>query len=827
MAAAQGANAAGRDVINSVALHADQATFLPAEAYAPIPNDAAASGLSNIPRTKLFVGRTAQLEALDAAFAAPGGVVLAVSGLGGVGKSSLVARWATTRASARVRWWVTADTSAALDAGLAALARALQPSLTQLPGELQTERAMQWLGSQGDWLLVLDNVDDPARIHPFIDRISGSGQVLVTTRRATGWHHLATTIPLDVFSPDESADLFIRILNVPHDPPNIDVSTLCAELGHLAMAVEQAASYCAETDTRASSYLRMLAESPAQMFVDTAEGGDLEKTIARTWRITLGRLTDTPLAGDILRILAWYGPEGIPRDVLSHLGPEPAVTKAVGRLIAYSMITSSAGTLFVHRLVQTVARTPDADDPHRHPSDVKRACTLATEALHKALSQVMNPGWLQRSQLLLSHVLALAEHSPAEEDIPAAVTLFDNAGKLLRYYGMTRAAAGLLRRVVIDRVRLHGEDAPETLISRHDLAGTYEAAGDLDNAITLWEDTLSDSVRTLGEGSILTVACTNSLAMAYKTRGDVERAITLLEPVVEYAMIVRGDDDATLTMQNNLALIYEESGDLERAIALLDQTLEESRWFRGRNHRHTLEVANNLAVAYKEAGDLGRAIRLLEENLEATTQALGDENPDSLSCRVNLAGAYEAAGELDQAISIYEQALVDYARVFPRDHPHIFLCRENLSGAYLAAGDVDRAIVIYEQLLADRERVLPEDHPDVFVSQHDLAYAYLVAGHLGQALPLLKRTLADRERALGQEHPDTLKSRYNLATAYWAAGERSRAIDLYQRVLPGYVRVLGEGHPRTRRAAATLARILEEREGSEVGPQGADSDGAE
>ncbi|MFE3205236.1 NB-ARC domain-containing protein [Embleya sp. NPDC059237] len=245
VSATAGSNAAGRDLVNPVAIHAEYA--LPAEAYAPIPDDAARPGVANIRRTALFVGRTGELGALETAFTRTGEVVVhAVHGLGGVGKSALAAHWAAAR-DEPVRWWITAEDPAKVDAGLAALARALHPGLGTLPAELQTQRAVTWLAGHDDWLLVLDNVEDATHIDPLLDRIAGRGRILITTRRATGWHHHATTIRLDVLEPAEAVDLFTRILTHQGPRETDGADAVCAELGHLALAVEQAAAYCAET----------------------------------------------------------------------------------------------------------------------------------------------------------------------------------------------------------------------------------------------------------------------------------------------------------------------------------------------------------------------------------------------------------------------------------------------------------------------------------------------------------------------------------------------------------------------------------------------------
>ncbi|MFD7787689.1 NB-ARC domain-containing protein, partial [Streptomyces nojiriensis] len=463
VSATAGSNAAGRDLFNPVAIRAEYA--LPAEAYAPIPDDAARSGMSNIPRSVLFVGRTSELDALEAAFTRAGEVVVhAVHGLGGVGKSALAAHWAGSRGEP-VRWWITADDTAKVDAGLAGLARALHPGLAGLPAELQTERAIEWLGGHDGWLLVLDNVEDPAHIDPLLNRVAGRGRVLVTTRRATGWHRHATTVRLGVLEPADALDLFVRILiqQGPRDTNGADA--VCAELGYLALAVEQAAAFCAETGTTPSDYLGMLAQWPAQMFAATSAGGDSARTIARIWRITLDRLTDTPLAGDLLRLLAWYAPDHIPRDLLNGPADPPSRAVALGRLAAYNMVTDNHdGTLSVHRLVQAVARTPDPHDLHRHADDIARARDHAAELLsHAYPDDSRNPANWPRYRALLPHTDALTAHHTPDHDTHHTADALSEAAAYRAEQGALASALHAHQRARMAYERMLGPDHPDAL----------------------------------------------------------------------------------------------------------------------------------------------------------------------------------------------------------------------------------------------------------------------------------------------------------------------------------------------------------------------------
>jgi len=507
---------------------------LPENAFAPVGEVVAPPGLMNVPVSmRGFVGRTAALDALDAAFTrsrpaagrvagpAAGAVpVQAVHGLGGVGKSALAAHWATTRAGAYSPvWWVNAETSASVDAALAALAVALQPGLVGAPLEMLVERATQWLATHTGWLLILDNVTDPGDVEPLLARVNPAGKVLITSRRATGWHHLAADpVRLDVLAPDEALEMIGRILA--HDrnsaaghAGDLDgLRALCAELGYLPLAIEQAGAYLAQSGISAREYLDLLAQYPAVMYRDGAEGTPSERTLARVWHATLDRLTETPACGEILRFLAWYAPEGIPRNLLAGLGEPPVIAGAIGRLASYSMITLTGsadhggGTLAVHRLVQALARTPDPHDPHRDTETIDTAHAYATAALNAALAdcEVRDPAGWPTWRALLPHIEALAAHTRPGTGTADTARLLNDAGLFLEDQGAPTRAAGYQEQALTDSRRVLGDDHPQTLIAMNNLACAYQSAGDLDRAIPLFEQALTDCRRVLGDDHPLT-----------------------------------------------------------------------------------------------------------------------------------------------------------------------------------------------------------------------------------------------------------------------------------------------------------------------------------
>ncbi|MER5940127.1 FxSxx-COOH system tetratricopeptide repeat protein [Streptomyces sp. NPDC001928] len=834
---------------------------LPADAYRPPAQVDPPPGLTNLPApaSDVFVGRQEDLNRLETAVADGAGVVTQVMhGLGGVGKTTLALHYAHSHlGDYTILWWINADTPNGITTALTDLAARLNPraEFTTTASEQAVPWVLTWLQSHTGWLLIFDNATAPGTVAPYIGQLR-TGRHLITTRLAHGWHRLACPVALDILTPTAAVDLLARITDYPAEHPAL--ADIAADLGYLPLALEHAAAYIRHAALAPVTYLDRLRRYPARMFAASPAGGEQERTIARIWHLTLATIAEqNPLAADLLRTLAWFAPEHVPRDLLSFLHDDPiAVDEALGLLATYSMITITETTVSTHRLVQTVTRTPEPTDPQRAPGPINRANMQATIALRDALPDDPegNPAGWPRWRELLPHIDALASatdtrlaeteamgyvlhrtalfleghgqttrtitylqsaeqirHRVLGEEHPDTLTSRNNLAGAYQAVGDLRRAIPLYEQNLTDRVRLLGEEHPDTLTSRTYLAGAYQAAGDLRRAIPLYEQTLTDQVRLLGEEHPNTLTTRNNLAYAYESAGDLRRAIPLYEQTLTDRVRLLGEEHPdTLASRNNLAGAYQSAGDLRRAIPLYEKTLTDQVRLLGEEHPDTLTSRSNLAVAYQTAGDLRRAIALYEQTLTDRVRLLGEEHPDTLASRSNLAGAYQSAGDLRRAIALYEQTLTDRVRLLGEEHPDTLASRSYLAGAYQEADDLRRAIPLYEQTLTDQIRLLGEEHPNTLTTRNNLAYAYESAGDLRRAIPLYEQTLTDRVRLLGEEHPDTLASRNNLAGAYQTAGDLRRAIALYEQTLTDRVRLLGEEHPDTLTSRNNLASAYQE-----------------
>ncbi|MEU6368308.1 tetratricopeptide repeat protein [Streptomyces sp. NPDC046931] len=801
-----------------VAITGDNAriVMLPPEAVRWARETTVPPGAGYLPNSAsgAFVGRDQELLRLREKLTNSGHTAVthawAIHGLGGVGKSTLALHYAHRyRDEYTLVWWITAESPEQIDAGLSSLTRQLCPqwAATADPEE-HTAWAMTWLQWHPGWLLVFDNVENPEDLRPYLGTLP-TGHHLATSRKATGWHAIAPTMPLGLLDPAASADLLCG-LALDGQPPTPEQwrhgEALAKDLGYLPLALEQAGAYLHQTATGMDVYRQAL----GLMLAKAADGINPERTIARVWDQTLKAITArNPLAVALLHTLAWLAPDNIPRILLTSLASDPyTLDEALGALRAYNMITLAGPDITVHRLVQAVLRTGSQIDADTPPPGRREAERTLLQALRPDGNG--QPAPPERWQYLIPHVIALAASAPAGYYTDDALSLYDAATAHLRGQGQRARAIPLLGAMLAWCEGVLGDTHPNTLNSRNNLALAYEEGGDLSRAIPLHEATLAQYERVLGDTHPDTLQSRNNLAGAYKMAGDLARAISLHEAALAQRKRVLGDTHPdTLQSRNNLAVAYETAGDLSRAIPLYEATLAQHQQALGDDHPGTLRIRINLAGVYRAAGNLGQAIPLLETTLAQYERVLGDTHPDTLQSRNNLALAYETAGDLSRAIPLYEATLAQRERVLGDTHPDTLQSRNNLAVAYQVVGDLGRALPLHAATLAQRERVLGDTHPDTLQSRNDLAVAYGAVGDLGRALPLLEATLAQRERVLGDTHPHTLQSRNSLSGAYYAVGDLGRAIPLLEATLAQRERVLGDTHPHTLNSRNNLAVAYE------------------
>jgi hypothetical protein len=164
------------------------------EELSPLVADAphiASSPIWNIPypRSVFFTGREDELSALHAQLHdlsnAVNGQTQAISGLGGIGKTCLAVEYVyRNQAEYTALLWARSDDAESLYAFYAEIARLLHlPEKEETRQTILIQAVKNWLRTHHDYLLILDNADEPDALLPFLPEVVG-GHLLITTRAA-------------------------------------------------------------------------------------------------------------------------------------------------------------------------------------------------------------------------------------------------------------------------------------------------------------------------------------------------------------------------------------------------------------------------------------------------------------------------------------------------------------------------------------------------------------------------------------------------------------------------------------------------------------------
>ena len=776
----------------------------------------------------LFVARCEQ-EQLNSLIADPTRRRTVLVGMRGCGKTQLASLVAQECEDAN--WslvaWLNASSPDTIQSDLVELAKLLKIDTSDQPAQdVIVRRCLDHLRSAApaDRLIVFDNVEDINHLTGLIP--SGDGvRVVATTTNKVGWEDQGwNSIKVGVFDRSESINY---LLTVTKSDDRDAADALAERLGDLPLAIAQAAATARHKDLSLARYLQRLKSRGEELVIRPIPGDEYTDDVATVLWMAAEDAVDSmkngtkQMARRQLGALALLAESGVPTRWLDPTieqlnDDESPDTQRDTDEDAHDALTE----LISRSIVQQTARDRSKTTIHRLQAQVLRNSWTETESVQAAQAAAALLGRVSISAIPRNDTKSRRRETLDLIEQLRAITTQDYSGSLFAFkqvrkrlneafrhaYDLGLPFEALTLNKAVDIIgALLGPDHPDTLTSRNNLAGAYESAGRLTEAITLYEQILTDRIRILGEDHPDTLTSRNNLAYAYRAAGRLTEAITLYEQVLPDSIRILGEDrHDTLASRNNLAYAYASAGRLTEAITLYEQVLPDSIRILGEDHPDTLTSRNNLAGAYESAGRLTEAITLYEQVLPDRIRILGEDHPDTLASRNNLAVAYRAAGRLTEAITLYEQVLTDRTRILGEDHPDTLTSRNNLAGAYWLAGRLTEAITLYEQVLPDSIRILGNNHPNTLTSRNNLAGAYEAAGRLTEAITLYEQVLPDRIRVLGEDHPDTLASRNNLACAYHAAGRLTEAITLYEQVTKDCARILGEDHPLTKTVRENL-----------------------
>jgi tetratricopeptide (TPR) repeat protein len=560
------------------------------------------------------VGRQSQLDRLqNTLFAKDQPPRLAITGLGGVGKTQIVLELAY-----RIRekypecsiFWMQATNTESLQQAYLDVGRQLGiPGLHEEQADVK-KLVQRHLSQErtGQWLLIFDNADemdmwihkdgDKSDSHGLKDYLprSRQGCVVLTTRSRKIAVKLAQSNVIEVLEMEEEVAtqlLSKSLINQELSNNRPDTLKLLEQLTFLPLAIVQAAAYINENGITLSDYLSLLEEQEQDVvdllsedFEDEGRYQDVKNPVATTWLISFEYIRRLdPLAAEYMSFMSCVDPKDVPQSLLPAAQSRKKETDAIGTLDAYSFVIrrSADHALDVHRLVHLATR-----------NWLRREESLtqwAAKAMRRLKEVFPDHDHKKRSvwRMYLAHARYVLESDDTKDEMQERTGLLWKFAMCLYSDGRYNETEKSFSQVLETFKRVLGEEHPSTLTSMANLALTIWNQGRWKEAEELEVEVMETFRRVLGEEHPDTLTSMDNLASMYRNQGRWKEAEELEVQVMETRKRVLGEEHPSmLTSMNNLAHTWKSQGCNNEAITLLAECYELRKRILGPHHPFTL-----------------------------------------------------------------------------------------------------------------------------------------------------------------------------------------------------------------------------------------------
>lgn len=642
---------------------------------------------------------------------APAGVIAAISGTAGVGKTTLAVHWArrAARRFAEGQLYVNLrgydPAGPPMDPGeaLVGFLGALGVTGQAVPADLASRSALfRTLVASRRLLVVLDNARDVDQVRPLLPGPGGSVAVVTSRDRLTALVAVegARSVDLGLLTSAQAADLLRQRLGaerVEADPEAVRVLT--AECAGLPLALAIAAARADQSQLTVAELAAQLAD-PRRSPLEVLRSGDSATDVrdVMSWSVDALR----PEAARTFRLLGLHpGPDFTPEATADLVARDRRLTHAcLDELVrAQLLIEHRPGRYAFHDLLRAYAIELSAqlDSPDDQQAAVRRFLEHLTDATIDAyvairpssdhdLRRVGRRGrrgrplvresaeareWLQREDRVIAAATRLLTGRPGLEHF---------APPLVYCSGFERTGRGelaenlALHSLALTHALRSGDVIGEAWI-RLGFGTTHTYLGSMAEALVELRSACELGRRAGDTG--LQAAAHMRLAAWHGRQGVIDSALHHSEAALDLYV-----DDGNLSgeahARNNVGYCLSRAGEHERAEPHCVDALTSHR--RRGDHEGMACTLDSLGHIYLH---LGRRQEALGCYAEAVDILAGTGRHLQLADVVwHLGDAYDVIGDHDAALASWRTALEQLERL---DHPHADLLRAKVRGRTVQA----------------------------------------------------------------------------------------------------------------------------------------------
>jgi hypothetical protein len=376
-----------------------------------------------------------------------------------------------------------------------------------------------------NYLLIIDNVDDPK----LVAELSPSNGHVLCTSLYNNW--LSRMVDIDVLKREESIALLLQLTGLDQSFSD-QARSLAEELGDLPLALAQAAAYIKQQKLSTfEAYLAVYRENQADLLARQQIQPSLNKRrdiVMTTWSTTMQKLS--PDAQKLMSYFAYLAPSAIPVRLFRDIENCKNIINELGN---YSMIQSLEDDVSVHRLVQLVVCL----NTENQMNSILRYLLCSIKQPLSNDSDTVDSSANAKELSLISHTETVLNHARKDEAI--ITRNIDNVSDIITSLSWIYSIKGYytLGKTILYTFLPYVEqnceqDSDNVLQTKFYLGMVHGYLREYDNSIRLYEEVLKASqgrVEKSNNNDKRIVSTLHNLAVIYGWYGNYKRQRDMYE----------------------------------------------------------------------------------------------------------------------------------------------------------------------------------------------------------------------------------------------------------------------------------------------------------